>query len=159
MDSTRLFSRGLIGTATAVLISSAACAGDYKIIDRIKLPDGAFDYATFDPASGRVFMPRGSFTNVIDVKTNEVKEIPGASDHIALPVPGTDLVVLTHRQGTIRIWDTKQNAEVAALSGFKNPNSAVYDPVSKLVLVLNKEGGNGSLHCHRVASPSCSAFA
>ncbi len=66
MDFTRLLSQGVI--ATAIVLSSAAFAVDYKIINRLKLPDGAFDYATFDPASGRVYMPRGTFTNVIDVK-------------------------------------------------------------------------------------------
>jgi hypothetical protein len=145
MDFTRHMSRGAIAATIAMVLSSAAFAADYKIIDRIKLPEGAQDYATFDPASGRVYMPRGNFTNVIDVKTKEVSQIPGLGDHIALPVPGTSLIVLTHRQGTIRIWDTKANAEVAAFTGFKNPNSAVYDRASKLVLVFNKEGSSASL--------------
>jgi DNA-binding beta-propeller fold protein YncE len=139
---------GLLAVASmvgAMVVSGASFAADYKIIERIKVPDGAFDYATFDASTAHVYMPRGTFTNVIDVKSGEVSQIPGLNDHIALPVPGTNLLVLTHRQGTIRIWDTKTKAEAGSFTGFKNPNSAAYDPVSKLVLVFNKDGGNASL--------------
>jgi len=118
----------------------------YHIAARIKVPDGAFDYATFDAATGRAYMPRGSFTTVLDVKTNAVSRLEnGASDHIALPVPGTSLLVLTQRAGTIRILDASSDKVLADLPGGKNPNSAVYDPVTKLVVVLNKQSGDAAL--------------
>ena len=54
---------------SAFFVSSvAALAADanYKVAERIKVPDGGFDYATFDPATGRVLMTRTDFTTVID---------------------------------------------------------------------------------------------
>ena len=145
MNAIRSNALALASAVGAIVLSSASFAADYKTIERIKVPDGSFDYATFDASTGHVYMPRGTFTNVIDVKSGQVSQIPGLNDHIALPVPGTNLLVLTHRQGTIRIWDTKAKAEVASFTGFKNPNSAAYDPASKLVLVFNKDGGNATL--------------
>jgi DNA-binding beta-propeller fold protein YncE len=142
--------RTLLILSTALVASAmpahAADAPNYRILDRIKVPDGAFDYATFDTATGHVYMPRGSYTTVIDVKTAKASQLAsGASDHIALPIPGTTLVVLTQRAGTIRIADTATDKVLAEFKGEKNPNSAAYDPVTKLVFVLNKDSGTATI--------------
>jgi len=124
----------------------AADGPGYRIVERIKVPDGGFDYATFDAATGRVYMPRGDFTTIIDAKTGRVSQLAsGASDHIALPIPGTSLLLLTQRRGIIRIADAAKDMVVAELLGGKNPNSAAYDPVSKLVFVMNKDSGDAAV--------------
>ncbi|HEX5281243.1 MAG TPA: hypothetical protein VFW28_14290 [Micropepsaceae bacterium] len=125
--------------------ASAAEQTNYRIVERIKVPDGGFDYATFDPAADRIYMPRGNFTTVIDPKANTASVFTnGESNHIALPVPGTNLLVLTQgAKSIIRILDRTNDQIIADLpSGGKNPNSAAYDPVTKQVLVLNKDSGN-----------------
>jgi hypothetical protein len=128
------------------LPAHAVEAPNYSIVDRIKVPDGAFDYATFDAATNLVFMPRGSFTTIIDVKTGKASQLAsGASDHIALAVPGTNLIVLTQRRGVIRIVDKTTDMVLADLPGGKNPNSAAYDPVTKLVFVMNKDSGDAAI--------------
>ena len=146
MIGTRLYSVLLATVIGTTAFSSPTLAAEYKIIDRIKVPDGSFDYATFNAASGKVYMPRGSFTTVIDVKSGAVSQLAnGASDHIALPVPGTTLLVLTQRQGIIRILDAATDKVIADLPGGKNPNSAAYDAVSKTAVVLNKDSGNATV--------------
>ncbi len=146
MNGMRLFWVAFAILAASLGLSRTAIAAEYKIIDRIKVPDGGFDYATFDARTGKVYMPRGSFATVIDVKTREVSQLSnGASDHIALPVPGTSVLVLTQRRGTIRILDGATDTIIADLPGGKNPNSAAYDPVTKTVVVLNKESGNATV--------------
>ena len=133
---------------TAVMASafSNAARADYRIVDRIKVPDGAFDYATFDTATGHVYMPRGSYTTMIDVKTGKASQLAsGVSDHIALIIPGTTLVVLTQRAGTIRIADTATDKILAEFKGEKNPNSAAYDPTTKTVFVFNKDSGTATI--------------
>jgi hypothetical protein len=91
-------------------------------------------------------MPRGAFTTVIDVRSNVATKLDNAaSDHIALPIPGTSLLLLTRRQGTIRILDAAKDSIVADLPGEKNPNSATYDPVTKSVLVMNKGSGTATI--------------
>ncbi len=146
MIGTRLNAMLLVAVIGITVNSSPTQATEYKIIDRIKVPDGSFDYATFNAASGEVYMPRGSFTTVINVKTGAVSELAnGAGDHIALPVPGTSLLVLTQRRGVIRILDAATDEIVADLPGGKNPNSAAYDPISKTAVILNKDSGNATV--------------
>jgi hypothetical protein len=57
----------------AFAATTFAAAPSYKIIDRIKVQDGGFDYANFDPAMDRILMARTNFTTVIDTKTGKVK--------------------------------------------------------------------------------------
>jgi len=133
-------------TFALTLPARAADAPNYRIVERIKVPDGAFDYATFDASTGRVYMPRGAYTTVIDVKTGAASQLAsGVGDHIALPVPGTTLLVVTQRTGAIRIADAATDKVLAQFQGEKNPNSAVYDPVTKLVFVLNKDSGTATI--------------
>src|SRR4030095_5113885 len=56
-------------------LAYAASAAHYKVIDRIKVPDGGFDYATYDAATNRIYMARTDFTTVIDVKSNAVHQL------------------------------------------------------------------------------------
>ena len=91
-------------------------------------------------------MPRGAFTTLIDAATGAVSQLTtGISDHIALPVPGTSLMVLTQRKSVIRIADVATDTVLADLAGEKNPNSAAYGPVSKMVFVFNKDSGTASI--------------
>jgi DNA-binding beta-propeller fold protein YncE len=129
-----------------VSVAHAATAPNYKIVDRIKVPDGGFDYATFDAATSRVYMPRTDITTVIDVKTKDVAQLKNAArGHIFLPVPGTSLAVLTQRTGTVRIYDIAKDAVVADIPVGKNPDGAVYDPFSKLVFAMNHDSGNSTV--------------
>ncbi len=134
-----------------------AAAPAYKIIDRIKVPDGRFDYATFDPATNRVYMSRPDFTTVIDVKTGAVSQLHSAMNgHMTLPIPGTTLALLPRAQGQllpvpagadglIRIVDLKTDTVLADLPGGKNPDGAAYDPFSKLVFVMNHVSGESTV--------------
>ena len=127
-------------------LAHAAAAPNYKIVDRIKVPDGGFDYANFDQATGRVLMARTDFTTVIDVKTGNVSQLKSAAaGHMALPIPGTTLLVLPQRKGTIRIVDKATDGVLADLPGGKNPDGAVYDSFTKLVFVMNRESAEATV--------------
>ncbi len=123
-----------------------AAAPAYKITDRIKVPDGGYDYATFDAATNRVYMARTTFTTVIDVKTGAVSQLDSAAHgHMTLPVPGTTLAVLPQGTGMVRIVDLKTDMVVADLPAGKNPDGATYDQSSKLVFVMNHGGGDSTV--------------
>src|SRR5690242_1815881 len=108
-----------LGTALCLLLSHpvAAAETNYRIVQRIKVPDGGFDYATFDTVAERVYMPRGAFTTVIDAKTGAVSRFAnGEANHIALRVPGTNFLVLTQGgKGIIRILDKTSDTVLADL--------------------------------------------
>ena len=122
--------------------ASAANAPNYGIVDRIKVPDGGFDYATVDPATGHLLMARTDFTTVIDLKSQAVSQLKSASrGHIALAVPGSNLLALTQRTGTVRLVDAAADMPVADIPAGKNPDGATYDPVSKLVFAMSHDAG------------------
>jgi YVTN family beta-propeller protein len=133
---------GLLLTVAFVTPSLA----DYKIVDRIKVPDGGFDYATFDSQTGKVLMARTDFTTIIDAKTGKVSQLNSAAPgHMAVPVPGTSLIVLPQRPGMVRIVDMKTDKMLADIKAGQNPDGAVYDSFSKTVFVMNHDSGESTV--------------
>jgi DNA-binding beta-propeller fold protein YncE len=136
----------MLRTAVAALAMSAALAApasaaDYKIVDRIKMADGYWDYGAFDAGRGRVLWTRDGVIDAIDVKTGKVTQIKNSGDgHVAVPVAGTTLVVLPLRMParTVRIFDTSTEKVVADLPGGDFPDGATYDPFSKHAFVADR---------------------
>ena len=142
----KAISVAILMVSVGLTSAAIAAAPQYKIVDRIKVQDGGFDYATFNPATGQVLMARPNLTTTIDVKTGKVGEIKSAArGHIALPIPGTPLLVVTQRAGNILIVDGAADKVVATLKGSKNPDGATYDPSTKLVFAMNHDGGDSTV--------------
>jgi len=86
-------------TLAALALSAAfavpAVAAEYKVVDRIKMPDGGWDYIVSDPDRGRIYRTRTDGTDVIDVKTGKVSQLTNTGNgHMVVVVPGTTLGVL-----------------------------------------------------------------
>ena len=98
----------------AALVLSAAFAAPafaegYKVVDRIKLPDGGWDYVVSDPQNGRIIRTRTDGADLIDTKTGKVSTLKNnGNGHMIVPVPGTALGVIPLRMPAmmIRIMDT-----------------------------------------------------
>jgi YVTN family beta-propeller protein len=132
--------------SVAVAGTALAAAPAYKVVDRIKVGDGGFDYAVFDTANGRVLMARTNYTVAIDARSGKVSELSSASaGHMAIPIPGTGLLVLPRGKGTVAIVDGKADKPVAELPAGNGPDGAVYDPYSKFVFVMNHNGGDATV--------------
>jgi DNA-binding beta-propeller fold protein YncE len=130
----------LLTVATAV----PAFAAEYKVIDRIKLPDGGWDYVVSDAEHGRIIRTRTDGADLIDVKTGKVTTLKNnGNGHMIVPVPGTALGVIPLRmpEKTIRIMDAMTDKIVADVPGGEAPDGAIYDPFSKHVFVGNHNGG------------------
>ena len=135
-----------LALASAFLMSSVAALAadaDYKVAERIKVPDGGFDYATFDPATGRVLMTRTDFTTVID-RSGKITQLNAGAGHMAVVVPGTTLLVIPQRPNNVRIIDAKTDKLVADVPAPGAPDGAVYDPFSRHVWVMGHDGGIAS---------------
>jgi DNA-binding beta-propeller fold protein YncE len=127
--------------ALAAALAVPALAAEYKIVDRIKVADGYWDYAAFDPDHGRVYWTRDEVIDAIDVKTGKVSQLRNSGGgHVAVPVAGTTLVVLPLRMPpkTVRIFDTATEKVVADLPAGEFPDGATYDPFSKHVFVADR---------------------
>lgn len=136
--------RHRIPLACAFLLTTfGALAADanYHVAQRIKVPDGGFDYATFDSATGRVLMTRTDFTTVVDAKTGRVSQLNAGAGHMAVPVPGTSLLVIPQRPNNVRIIDEATDKLVADVPAPGAPDGAVYDPYTKYVWEMGHDGG------------------
>ncbi len=130
----------------AVSAVAYAAAPNYHVVDRIKVGDGGFDYAVFDTANNRALIARTNYTVAIDGKTGKVSQLSSAvAGHMAIPIPGTDLLVLPQGKGSVLIVNGKTDTKVAELPAGKAPDGAVYDPYSKMVWVMNHNGGDATV--------------
>jgi DNA-binding beta-propeller fold protein YncE len=134
-----------LGLSAAIAAPALAADPSYKIVDRIKMPDGGWDYIVADADNGRIYRTRGDGADVIDVKTGKVSQLTSTgSGHMVVVVPGTTLGVVPLRAPpkTIRIVDTATDKVVADVAGGEAPDGAIYDPFSKHVFVANHNGSD-----------------
>lgn len=128
--------------------AAAAATPSYEIVDRIPGPDGAFDYASFNPELKRVYVGREDGVTAIDVETRRVipKLTPGEGVHANVVLPGGRRVVSTHGDGgAIITFDAETGKVLATAKAGNHPDAAVFDPVSGYVWVANYLGGDATL--------------
>lgn len=135
--------------STAVLAAgTAACAAPaYVAGTPIVLPDGRWDYASFDPLKRLVYVARTDTVSVVDPAHPEAVRSIGAiaHGHAAFPLPGGKVLVVTSGQDdTVRLLDTDDGHQIASIPVGKDPDYAFYDVTSKTVLVMNAKGGTVS---------------
>src|SRR5258706_14212934 len=84
--------------AVAMALIGPARAADYKILDRLKMADGYWDYGSSDLAKGLIYWVRSDHTDVIDTKTNKLSSLKNTgTGHMAVVVEGTSLGVIPLR--------------------------------------------------------------
>jgi DNA-binding beta-propeller fold protein YncE len=138
----------VVALGLSAVFAAPALAADptYKIVDRIKVADGGWDYIVADQDHGRIYRTRADgIADVIDVKTGKISQLMNAGNgHMVVVVPGTTLGVLPLRTPakTVRIIDIATDKIVADLPGGDGPDGAAYDPFSKHVFVANHNGGD-----------------
>lgn len=101
--------------------------------------EGGWDYVTYDPAGGRLFLAHNSSILVIDAESGKkLGEIPTNGAH------GTALVQEKHlgfstngRAGTVTVFDLQTLKPQAEIKAGENPDAIIYDPYSKHVIVMN----------------------
>ena len=127
--------------AFAMALAAPAGAADYKIVNKFKMPDGGWDYATADAKKDKIYWVRNDHTDVIDAKTNKISTLKSTGNgHMAVVVEGSSLVVIPMREPakTNRIVDTATDKLVADIGGAgEAPDGATYDSFSKNVYSVN----------------------
>jgi YVTN family beta-propeller protein len=134
--------------ATGLATAASAATSPIRVIDHIAGPDGAWDYASFDPAHRRLYVAHGDAVTAIDVDTGKVTAKLAAAQraHSALPLPGGDELLITNgASDTATLVDAQTGAVRATVPTGKNPDAALVDPSSKLALVMNGRSGDITL--------------
>jgi len=137
----------IVSLAAAALATAAGAAPSYSVTGHIKADDGGWDYASFEPAHGRVFVSRSAgAVTVVDVgaKTASTLTIPGSGRmHESLPLNRGALLLVTDGTANVaHLIDPVSGASVADVPTGTKPDAAVFDPASGLALVMNGKSGD-----------------
>src|SRR5580658_2176481 len=135
----------LLGDAAA---AQAPTAPSYRVVSRIAGPDGGWDLAGVDAASGRLYVARSDGVMAIDLATGKVTPnlVPSAHGHAALPIPGSTRVISTSGgANTATIFEGITGQIVANLAVGKNPDAVAYDPATRTLWVMNPGSGDISV--------------
>jgi DNA-binding beta-propeller fold protein YncE len=135
------------GAALAALPPSAIAAA-YTVSDRIKIDDGGFDYASFDPAHRRLYISRVGGVLAVDVDTKTVTQrlTDAQRTHESLPLDdGQTLLITDSGSNSARLVDALSGKPLAEIPTGKKPDAAIFDPASGLALVMNGQSGDVTL--------------
>jgi DNA-binding beta-propeller fold protein YncE len=132
----------------AALPATAQTSPSYGVTQRIKGPDGGWDYASFDPVRGRVYVSRAGGVTALDVASGLVTGhlADAQRAHAVVPInAGTQLLVTDSGVNLAHLIDAASGKLVADIPTGQKPDSAVFDPASGLVLVMNGRSGDTTL--------------
>src|SRR6185312_6619082 len=107
--------------------------------------EGGWDYVTFDQQTNRLYLPRSSHTMVIDATSGKsIADIPGQKRNHGVAIvheAGRGFISDGGGDGAVVIFDLKTNAVLGTLKAQPDADGIIYDPSSKLVLVVSGDNG------------------
>src|SRR5260370_32815325 len=138
------FALPLVLAAVAWTMSAVAGASGYHLLKTITVggPQG-WDYLTMDSAARHLYIGRGDHIDVVDVDSGAVAgRVTGLSQtHGLVPAPDLGRGFTTDTgTNTSTIVDLKTLAKIGTVKTGRNPDSFVYDEVTKRVFTMNVDG-------------------
>lgn len=118
-----------------------AATANWSVIHRFALGgEGGWDYMTFDPSNGRLFITRGDHVMVMGIDGKLLGDIPGMhrAHGIAL-VPALNRGFVSNGQsGTVTEFDTQTFKPLREISvSAENPDAILYDDATQRVVTFN----------------------
>ena len=136
--------------ASATLIAHAADVHPavYRLVEAIPLGAGErWDYATFDPATGRVFVSHGDHVTVVDPQARaivgEIGIFPGGTHGIGIATQCGRGFTDDGKAGTVAVFDGRTLKVQSTLAAKPDADGIVFDPASGQIFVI--EGDNGTI--------------
>ena len=126
----------------AALLATTATA--QSVTRRIAVPDGGWDYLSFDAASHRLFVGRSDGVMTIDVATGKVtSQLTAATrTHAALALGTTGLGAVTSGTAAgVIVFDATTGAVKATVPTGPKPDAAIWDPASKTLMIMDNKAG------------------
>ncbi|MDR3510460.1 MAG: hypothetical protein P4L73_02410 [Caulobacteraceae bacterium] len=120
----------------------------YAVTARIKIPDGGFDYASFDPVHRRLYVSRTGGVTAVDVDSGAVtgRLIEAQRTHESLILDdGATLLVTDSGTSSAHMVDALSGKPLAEIATGQKPDGAVFDAHSGLALVMNGASGDVTL--------------
>ena len=133
--------------SAAPALAADAAAPALKILDRIAMPDGPWDYASVDARARRLYLARGDGVMVLDLDTGKLtpKLVPGARVHAVVPLTRGRILSTNGDSNTATIAEADSGKILAEIATGTKPDAAIMDPKTGLVLVMNGKSGDITL--------------
>ena len=135
-------------SAVAVVFATLSIAADTPsrtVLETIKVggPDG-WDYATFEPESGNLYIAHGSSIASVNVATKtanpHLADAQGA--HIAVPFAGGSKLLITHgKANQVSLNDARTGAVETTIATDVKPDAALVEPTTGRGFIMANGGG------------------
>ncbi|HXS07775.1 MAG TPA: hypothetical protein VN723_13375 [Rhizomicrobium sp.] len=133
--------RFVFALLTAVCIGTAASAAPsgYHILNTVTLGgEGGWDYLNLDPASGNLFITRGTHVMVVDpVSGKLVGDITGLQAIHGTVFVGGHGYVTEGGANRVAVIDTKMLTKTGEIPVGTRPDGILYDPASNRIFTFN----------------------
>jgi len=117
-------------------------------------PDGGWDFSSFDPVRGRLYVARTDGVTALDAASGQVTDhlLTASRTHAAVPINGGEEILVTvTSSGSAIIANATTGALRASLPTGKKPDAAMVEPATGLAMVFDNAGGGVTLIDPRTA--------
>jgi len=123
----------------AAALPALAASSGYHVLKSVTLGgEGGFDYLNMDPATGWLWVTRGSHLMVVDVDAGKVlNDITGLAGIHGTAFAGGKAYVSEGGAGKVSIFDAKSFQKLGEASAGQNPDGIMYDAASGRVFAFN----------------------
>ena len=143
--------------AGAVLQQTPALADtapDLSVIATIPGPDGGWDIASIDADMRRLYIAHGDAVMAVDLDSGKVtpKLIDGKRLHSVVPLADGRALSTNGGDNTATLFEAATGKVIASIATGLNPDVAIFEPSSGLVLVMDGKDGDITLIDPKTAS-------
>ena len=130
----------------AAAVPALAAGSGYHVLKSVTLGgDGGFDYLNMDPATGYLWITRGSHLMVVDVDAGKVlKDITGLMGIHGNAFAGGKAYVSEGGANKVSVFDAKSFAKLSEAATGTGPDGILYDEASKRVFAFNGRSGDAT---------------
>ena len=133
-----------LGCSASVMAAPHSDIPDFAVTDSIGGPDGFWDLLAIDSVSHRLFVGHGDRVMSVDLDTGTVnpKLLSGQRIHAAVPLAGNRVLATIGGTDSAVIADADTGSILATIPTGGNPDNAIPDPATGLILVMDHDGGD-----------------
>ena len=106
---------------------------------------GRWDYLCADSVARRLYVPRGSHVQILDLDggavLGDIADTNGVHGVALAPAQGMGFTS-NGRDNTVSVFDLKTFEVSKTIKTGRNPDAIIYDPTSKHIFSMNHSGGN-----------------
>jgi DNA-binding beta-propeller fold protein YncE len=134
-------------TRPSLAAEAGKAAPDLAVVATIPGPDGGWDFASVDSAQRRLYIAHGDAVMAVNLDTGAVtaRLIDGKRLHAVVPVPDGKALSTNGGDNTATLFDGATGKMIASIPTGANPDAAIFDPSSGLVLVMDARDGDIAL--------------